>query len=226
MKAMPRLCGSGLVAITLALGLSSPSGANPIGDEYQLTITNNPIDAGPATLTFDGIEENVGGPGGLQVSETSTPLSGSLLLEWSFRTADNGSMSGDLSSQALVFIDGVDLAGGAVCEVVSNTQFVYFTVDGAPQAMTDPSGIGSIFGPHPTDPAIQVWFGPFNPGQVVCGAAGVSVSVGPDLGYGTLLPLLSLDPATINDVHFGIQVAASPVRGDASSWGTIKSTYR
>ena len=226
MRATLRLYGACLATLTLVLGLGTPGVADPTGDEYQITITNNPIDAGPVTLTFDGVEENVGGPGGLQVSEMSTPLPGSDLLEWSFRTADSGPLSGDLSSQALISVDDVDFAGGEVCQLVSNSLFVYFTIDGIPQTMSDPSSVGAIFAPHPTDPGIQVWFGPFNPGLVVCGAGGLSFSFGPEFGYATLLPLLGLDAGTINDVHFGVEVTQAPVGAEPSSWGSIKSLYR
>jgi len=214
-----------LATLTLVLGLGTPGVADPTGDQYQLTITNHPIDAGPVILTFDGIEENVGGPGGLLVSEMSTPLPSSELLEWRFRTADGGPLSDNLSAEARVSAADVDWASGEICQYVNNSLFVYFTIDGDPQTMSDPSGIGAIFGPHPTDPSIQVWFGPFNPGLIICGTGGLSYSFGPEFGFERLLPYLGLDPNTINDVHIGFEVADFPVPVESSSWGRIKSLY-
>jgi len=227
MKALLRLCAACLATLTLVLGLGTPVVADPSGDEYQITITNLPIDAGPVILTFDGIEENVGGPGGLLVSEMSTSLPGSELLEWWLRTADGGPLSNDLFSEALVSAADVDWGSGEVCQYDSSSLFIYFTIDGDPQTMSDPNGVGAVFGPHPTNPSIQVWFGPFNPDLVICGTGGLSYSIGPEFGYGTLLPFLGLDPNTINDVHFGFEVVLhAPVPVEPSTWGRIKGLYR
>ena len=225
MKALLQLCATCLATVIFVLGLGTPGVADPTGDEYQITITNHPIDAGPVTLTFDGIEENVGGPGGLLVSEMATPLQGSELLEWWFRTADGGPLSDDLSSGALISAAAVNWASGEACQFVSNSLFIYFTIDGDPQTMSDPNGVGAVFGPHPTNPNIQVWFGPFNPDLVICGTGSLSYSFGPEFGYATLLPFLGLDPNTINDAHFGFEVVHLTVAVEPSSWSRIKRLF-
>jgi len=227
MRQSPRLCAACLVTLALVLGLVSPVLADPTGDEYQMTITNLPIDAGPVILTFGGIEENVGGANGLLVAEMSTPLPDSELLEWSLRPADGGPLSDNLFSAAQISVDDVDWPGGEVCQYVGNSLFLYFTIDGAPQAMSDPNGFGWVFGPHPTDPAIQAWFGPFPPTVVTCSPqGGLSFAFGPELGFGTLLPRLGLDANTINDAHFGFEVTHAPVPVEPSTWGRTKASYR
>ena len=61
-------------------------------------------------------------------------------------------------------IEVVDSGGQAVLSEVSGFGFFYVTIDGAPQTMSDPFGLGLPFAPYPTDPTIQAFVFPTTSG--------------------------------------------------------------
>lgn len=201
------------VAMALAL-LAAPALAGPYGTSYVASVVNLPGTA-TAPLTFDGVATPLGSSG-LVVGEKSTsfggPYGGYELLEFSLRTADGEPFVGQqLASTevARVGISGLQwLDDSSPATAIANSGFLWLTIDGVPQALSDQGSLGLVFGTHPLDPSIQIVF--------------VDNIQTEQLGFETLGatafeafaalvgPILALD---VDDVHLGVAAASAPEPG-------------
>jgi hypothetical protein len=200
--------------ISLAIGcsLAAESGeASPFGTSYTASAVNFP-GTDTAVLEFDGLDEALGSSG-LIVGETSTSFVGFELLEFSLRTANGNALVGqqlDALATASVLVTDLHYFGDPTpLQALADSTFLWLTIDGVPQALSDSLGLGLVFAMHPLYPSIPVLlidneatteFGIF-----AASALGVfSALVGPTLA------------AEIDDVHFG--VAAAPVPEPGTAW--------
>jgi hypothetical protein len=201
-----------LLVLALALGASLPAAASPYGTTYTASASNFP-GTDSALLAFDGLAE-VLGLSGLVVDESSTTLGSIELIEFSLSTADGNPFVGqqdDPLGLASVSVTGLHWFGNATpAGTIADSGFLYLTIDGVPQTMTDVLGQGLVFGTHPLDPSIQVLLIPNTAGTVflynTIGAPlldAFAALVGPTLA------------AQIDDVHFG--AAAMPVPEPSAS---------
>jgi hypothetical protein len=186
-----------------------------IGDSYSFSATNfpgnvgvvedpeedrprTPIDTGtpPATLTFDGVEETVGGmrinervvawpgqPGGIP-AEQAAGIDGQIewdlvdweaqgeVVEFNFNTVDGSWISGDRNAQSLVTIKGLDWQNSdpeSVPFFYETGFYIYYTKDGVPMTgyETLQPEIGLLVGAHPFDNSIEeVFYIAYSRGQV------------------------------------------------------------
>jgi hypothetical protein len=167
-----------------------------------------------AVLEFDGLEEPLGSSG-LVVGESSTTFVGFELLEFSLRTADGNAFVGqqlDALAVASVLVTDLHWFGDPnPVQALADSAFLWLTINGVPQALSDAGNLGFLFGTHPLYPSIPVLlidneatttlgFDTFGESAF----AAFSALVGPTLA------------AQIDDVHFGVAAAPVPEPGTAA----------
>jgi hypothetical protein len=131
-----------------------------------------PSDANGATLTFE-TENFFDGVVTGEFSTTGTPMvagggshsavitdlpDGSTFFSLTSEAVLGGPLVTDPSQPGSVRVSGfevVDSGGQAVLSEGSEFGFFYPTIDGAPQAMSNPFGLDLLFAPYPTDPTIE-----------------------------------------------------------------------
>jgi hypothetical protein len=191
----------------LATAWASAASATPFGTSYLANVSNLPGDAAGISLEFDGLEEAVGSSG-LRVREQATGLGPVVLLEFSLRTADGAGFVGqqlDPGAVASVSVTGLHWFGDPTpAGMIADSAFLWLSIDGQPQAMSDPSGQGFVFGTHPLDPSLQVLF--FE------NSAGTSFAFDT---FGTSLSAVLgavVDPALVGEIdQIHLAVGAAPI---------------
>jgi hypothetical protein len=203
-----------------------------MGDSFSFSATNfpgdtgvvedpeadrprTPIDTGtpPATLTFDGVEEIVGGmrvnervvtwpgqPGGIPAVQ-ATGIDGQTdwdlvdwelegeVVEFTFNTVEGGWVSGDPDGQSLVTIKGLDWQNSDADSMpffFETGFYMYYTKDGVPLSgyETLQPDIGLLVGAHPFDNSIEeVFYIAYSRGQVE--DVSLPYEGGVDLTFGT-----------------------------------------
>jgi len=190
------------------LSLAAPALATPFGTTYTATAVNFPGSA-TATLEFDGLEEALGSSG-LLVNESSTSFASFELLEFSLRTANSDPFVGQqLSPTTPASVSVSDLfwfGDPNPAGALADSAFLWLSIDGVAQPLSDLASAGFVFGTHPLDASIPVLlidnpastsftFGTFGTSAFEAFAA----LVGPTLA------------AQIDDVHFGVAAAPIPI---------------
>jgi hypothetical protein len=203
-----------------------------MGDSYTFSATNfpgdtgvvedpeadrprTPIDTGtlPAILTFDGVEEIVGGmrvnervvpwpgqPGGIP-AEQAAGIDGETefdlvdwefegeVVEFTFNTVDGSWVSGDRDGQSLVTIKNLDWQNsdaGSVPFFFETGFYIYYMKDGVPLTgyETLQPDIGLLVGAHPFDNSIEeIFYIGYSRGQVE--DVSLPYEGGVDLTFGT-----------------------------------------
>ena len=148
-----------LAAVALSLH-ALPAAASPYGTYYTASVVNLPGTAS-ALLYFDGLDE-VLGSSGLVVGEGSTSLPGFELVEFWLRTEDGNPFVGQQVAPlgaASVSVPDLHWFGDPTpVQTLANSAFLWLTVDGIAQPLSDFGGLGLVFGAHPFDPGIPVLF--------------------------------------------------------------------
>ena len=209
---MARSARGPLHALLLAAALLAaiPASSSPFGTAYTANVSNLP-GSESAMLLFDGLEEAVGSSG-LLVNETATTLGSVELLEFSLSTADGNPFLGqqdDALAVASVSVTGLHWFGVPTPAVmVANSAFLYLTIDGVPQALSDVMGLGLSFSTHPLDPGIPIVLIDNEPGtSFVFDSFDTSLAE----AFAALV-----DPATaalIDDLHLGVAAVPIPEPG-------------
>ena len=207
-----------LLGGALLLTLAPSAWGNPIGTQYTVQTANFVSIAGPVSVTFDGVAEDVAGTG-LTLNEMATPLpNGNELIEfWIETTSGDPFTTGTNTSQSsALFIEDVSWVQGGLAAILVGSSFVYFTWDGTPLPMIDVLGSGLVFLPHPLDPTIQVlqYFLDLPPRHFHLDTSDVSATL-PQVYFA-----LGLQAFTnlIDDVHIGYQVVHIPEPSAALLW--------
>lgn len=158
------------------LAMAATVQAGPVGQSYTVLGINFPNDYPATSVTFDGVQELVGGPApdGMLVNESETlspgipggiatnlgpilqyEMAGSV-LEWQFQTADGGGYNNNASGPVWGFsIADLDFGTPSVTEKAF-ASYVYFFGPAGPVALSPIllNAFGLQFGAHPTNPAI------------------------------------------------------------------------
>ena len=216
----------GTFVITGALALfaivASPTQAaesSPFGTIYTATATNLPGNA-TVPLTFDGLPKPLGGSG-LVVREKATSFGAHQLLEFSLRTADGDGFVGQQSdpmAPASVSVANLQWAPASVdpenpeeptpARAEADSGFLWLSIDGEAQALSDVAGLGLRFGTHPLDASIPIVY--------IDNAA--TTQLGFDtFGETTFATFTALVGATlapqIDAIHLGVAAAPVPEPG-------------
>jgi hypothetical protein len=146
------------------IGLTATvANASPLGTSYVAQVTNLPGDAS-STLAFDGLESPLGSSG-LRVREKTTSFGTYQLIEFSLKTADGEGFIGqqaDPMAPASVSVSDLSWSVGSEdptsARAESDSGFLWLSVDGEAQALSDFANLGLRFGNHPLDPSIPVVF--------------------------------------------------------------------
>lgn len=162
------LAVSGVFALLAVV--ASPTRAaesSPFGTSYTATATNLPGNA-TVPLTFDGLPKPLGSSG-LVVRERSTSFGAYQLLEFSLRTADGDGFVGQQSdpmAPASVSVANLQWAPASVdpenpeeptpARAEADSGFLWLSIDGEAQALSDVAGLGLRFGTHPLDASIPI----------------------------------------------------------------------
>lgn len=196
------VCLSGLLGL-----LATPAAASPFGTQYSATVTNLPGTA-TATLSFDGLEEPLGSSG-LVVGETATSFDGFELVEFSLRTADGESFVGQQGAPtdpASVLVTDLHWLGDPTpASALARSAFLWLSIDGQAQALSDVLGRGLAFGTHPLDPSIPVVF--IENGSSALLAFDTSARSAAEAFAALVGPTLAEE---IDDLHFGMAVTLMP----------------
>jgi hypothetical protein len=198
-----------LLASSLWL-LAGPAAASPFGTSYTASVTNLP-GTDTAVLEFDGLEEALGSSG-LVVGETSTPFIDFELIEISLRTADGNPFVGQLvDAEAIASLLVTDLhwfGDPTPAAALADSLFLWLTIDGDAQALSDFGDAGLVFGTHPLDPSIPVLLID-NQTTIEFGFSTFGASV-----FEAFAALVGpTHAAQIDDVHFGVAAAPIPEPG-------------
>ena len=211
-----------LLAATL-LG-AIPASASPFGTTYTANVSNLP-GSDTTILFFDGLEEVVG-TSGLLANESATTLGDVELLEFALRTADGNPFLGqqdDALAMASASVTGLHWFGDPTLAVmVADSAFLYLTIDGAPQALSDVLDLGLSFGTHPLDPGIPIVFIDNEAGtDFVFDSFGVPLSQ-------AFAALVSPETAAqIDDLHLGVAaVVPEPGTGVLLAGGLLGLALR
>lgn len=158
------------------LAMVASAQAGPIGDSYTVQGINFPNDYPATAVTFDGVQELVGGPSpdGMLVDESETLSAGipggvatnkgpilqyemaGSVLEWQFQTADGGPYNDNANGPVWGFaINDLDFGTPSVTEKAF-TGYLYFLGPAGPVVLNPIliNAFGLQAGPHPTNPAI------------------------------------------------------------------------
>jgi hypothetical protein len=223
---MTRGHGFAWVALASVLpGFVGLASAAVVGDQYWLQAVNFPNTYGPSYVTFDGVEELIGGSNGMYVNESSSAYPGGSafpawaapaeLLEFSFRK-EAAPLYSSLNPSQLMMGD-LDWGMPGMIQVGrENSAFVYFTSNGTAKTMRDVYGLGVVFLPHPLNPSIQVAVLGHSP--IIGTVDGLDV---PDVfnnrSLGQTMLALGLVPTQINDVHIGVMIDQVQIPEPASA---------
>jgi hypothetical protein len=221
-----------LGCVWLTAVAASQAQSRLIGDDYSFSATNfpgdvgvvedpeedrprTPIDSGtlPAILTFDGVEQTVGGmrinerviqwpgrPGGIPAvqdagieGETEFDLVDwefeGEVVEFTFNTVDGSWISGDRDGQSLITIRNLDWQNSDADSApffFETGFYLYYTKDGVPLTgyETIQPDIGLLVGTHPFDNSIEeVFYIAYSRGQVE--DVSLPYDGGVDLTFGT-----------------------------------------
>lgn len=180
-----------------------------MGDTYTYSHSNFPGDVGevqdpttgeifeasdPVTLTFDGVEEIVGG---MRINESVTPWEGvpggipaehiagidgetefdlidweveGEVVEFTFQTENGGWISNDLTGQSLITIRDLDWQNSDDIEPLfyETGFYIYYTKDGVPISGYESTfpDVGLLVGAHPTKADTEVFYIAYSRGQV------------------------------------------------------------
>jgi PEP-CTERM motif len=226
MKTFVKCCAA-LCAVAAILAIGSMASADPTGGNYAFTAINSP--GGPLPGGASGLINwnNSGSPvtvagTGLDVDEQVTLLGGGMeLLEWSVKTTNGGGIipfQADSTLPSAIFFTSIPEPAGTLTE--PNTAFIYFTKNGVAQPMSDLAGLGLVFAPHPTNPAIQVLIlgSPYDNNTLLSNGFGIDTNaLSPGATLSLVLGALNLSgvAAQINDAHLGVTVNTVPEPGTA-----------
>lgn len=215
MKTLAKCCVA-LCAAAAFQVIGSSAFADPTGTNYTFTAINTPGGPPPAGASGSVLWNNsvsfVTVPGtGLDIDEQVTLLPGNNeLLEWAIQTTNGAGIVPQQSNSTLpsgiFFTDIVEPAGTLM---VDSSGFIYFTRDGVPQPMSNPTGNpGIVFFPHPLNPAIQV-LALGNDANPIAGGFGIDTNaLQQGLPLSSVLGLVGLGAQInfIDDAHIGVAV--------------------
>jgi hypothetical protein len=195
-----------LLAAALSL-FAGPAAASPFGTSYTASVTNMP-GTDTAVLEFDGLEETLGSSG-LVVGENSTPFLGFELIEFSLRTADGNPFVGQqVAAAAIASVRVTDLhwfGDPNPAQALPNSAFLWLTIDGEAQALSDFLGLGLFIAAHPLDASIPVLVLGNDPSD---GFAFDTLGGSAHQAFAALVgPTLA---AQIDDIHFGVSAVPIP----------------
>lgn len=223
MKTFVKCCAA-LCAVAAILAIGSSASADPTGITYTFSTVNAPgTGSGPVLWNNMPSYQYVPATGtgsalgdGMDIDEMVTPLGPGLeMLEWWVKTHNGGGIIPQQMNTTLpagFFFSDLAWPNMVPGTFVENTAFVYFTKDGVPQTMSNPTGNPAlVFFQHPLHPEIQVLALGNDPGPAV--AYGIDTNaLQAGLPLSTVLGLLGLGGSinTIDDVHIGIVVQHVP----------------
>jgi hypothetical protein len=206
-------CRAGLCAAAAILAMSGSAFADPTGINYNVSTVNLPGTGGGSVLWNNSPSyQTVPGTGtgsqvgqGLDVDEQVTLLGGNMeLLEWAVKTTNGfGIVPQQINNTQPAGIFFTGLPSGTLVE---NSGFVYFTIDGVPQPMSNPTGNPNIvFFQHPLQPAIQVLA--LGNDALPATAFGIDTNaLAPGTPLSTIFLAVGLGAKVndINDIHLGV----------------------
>lgn len=201
-----------LMALPTILGLAtaSPSGATPMGTQYDVeTVNFAGGDIGPVAVDFDGVASAVGS---MLIGESVTPLTGTEeLIEFSIEPLNPLDDLIDLVPNLLlpssVWVTNLVWQDALPRIMKEDSFFMWFTIDGVAQPLCDPENPGQCLSTkHPLDATTTVYYpgNPEGPPDLIFNSV--------DFGGGTFSDFLTYfnKGTEINDLHFGFTTDIVP----------------
>lgn len=148
----------GSFAVFLSSWAASPAAALPWGTQYTASVVNLP-GTDTAVLEFDGLEEPLGSSG-LLVGEMATQFVDFVLIELSLHPADGNPFVGQQIAPletASASATGLHLYGDPTpLRMLADSAFLWLSIGGIAQPLSDVGGLGLRFYTHPLNPSIPV----------------------------------------------------------------------